>query len=116
MISGAESEDLSRFATIDTAASRTGGGSVAEMTHAALGSESCVLCGRHAAVILSPAGTQVTPAEEAPESKAGFALCAADERIVKATGLLPRYCPTCRAWRRPGLTCPACGGPLGGVD
>jgi len=115
-VSGVESEDLSRFAPIGTPASRMDSGSVAEMTHAALGSESCVLCGRHAAVILSPSGTQVTPAKEGPESKAGFALCAADEQIVKATGLLPRYCPTCRAWRRPGLTCPACGGPLGRVD
>ena len=91
-------------------------GSVAEMTHAALGSETCVLCGRHATVILSPAGTQATLPKGAAEIQAGFALCAEDDRIVKATGLLPRYCPTCVAWRRPGLTCPVCGGPLGRVD
>ncbi|HKA12650.1 MAG TPA: hypothetical protein VKI99_19480 [Candidatus Dormibacteraeota bacterium] len=86
------------------------------MTHAALGSEACVLCGRHAAVILSPAGTQATLPKGAAEIKAGFALCAADDLIVKATGLMPRFCPACGAWRRPGLTCPVCGGPLGGVD
>lgn len=113
---GGESEDLSRSVEIGAPTRCADAGSVAEMTHAALGSESCVLCGRHAAVIRSPAGTHVTLPKGVAEIKAGFALCAADDLIVKATGLMPRYCPACGVWRRPGLTCPVCGGPLGRVD
>ena len=113
---GGESEDLSRSSEIGGPARCPGAGSVVEMTHAALGSESCVLCGRHAAVILTPVGTQATLPKGAADIKVGFALCAADDLIVKATGLMPRFCPACGAWRRPGLTCAVCGGPLGGVD
>ena len=113
---GVESEDLSRFARLAGPARRAGAGSVGKMTHTALGSESCVLCGRHAAVILSPAGTDKTLPTGVADTQGGFGLCAADELIVKATGLMPRYCPACGTWRRPGLTCPVCSGPLGRVD
>lgn len=82
-----------------------------------LGSESCVVCGRHAAVVLSPARTYVTlPSGEAEIRTPSFALCRGDDLIAQATGLLPRYCPGCDAWRHSGLTCSVCGGLLGWVD
>lgn len=81
------------------------------------GAQSCVVCGRHAAVVVSPARTYVTlPSGEAEIRTPSFALCRGDDLIAHATGLFPRYCPGCDAWRHSGLTCSVCGGLLGWVD
>jgi len=77
----------------------------------------CLLCGGKPAVARTSAATHVELSRGLVEIESrSFWLCAGDELVTRATGLLPRYCPSCASWRRASLRCAVCRGELGEVD